>query len=217
MPLAALLCALCVPIAGCGGSATATAPKVEVSLSAPTDGATVIVSRIEVLGTVAPDNAVLRVSGRHVRVRHGAFDTGISLRRGLTHIRIEARAAGFLSSSTVISVRYAPRRSTPAGSLGGAAAPSPASVPSRGGGQGGGDIPPAARAEAISRCSDGNGGGTALCTCVFDRLDKAGFNTMAQWQALVEQWRQSLLSSGVIRYPRVMKGAIIACARQFGG
>jgi hypothetical protein len=210
--LVGLLCVACALVAGCGSSSTASPPKVRVSLSAPTDGATVNVSNIEVLGTVAPENAVLIVSGQHVRVRHGAFKMPMSLRKGLTHIKIEARATGFVRSSTVILVRYSPPRHAAPGSP-----QPPTSVPASGVSQGGGTLPPGARAEAISRCSDAGGGNASVCTCVFDRLSKAGFNTQAQWQALAESWRRSLLASGVIRYPPVMKNAIVACAQEFGG
>lgn len=191
-----------------------------MSLTAPTDGATVSVSRIEVLGTIAPQNAILLVSGKRVRVRHGAFETPMSLHRGLTHIKIDARASGYEGSSTVISVRYAPpspaQGSSPGTTGGAAGGPSmqpPASVAPSGGRQGGGDISPEARAQAISSCSNGSGGRIIFCTCVFDRLARAGFNTVAQWQALVASWRRSFLRNGVISYPPVMKNAIIGCVR----
>jgi hypothetical protein len=47
-----------------------------------------------------------------------------------------------------------------------------------------------------------------------DRLDKAGFNTVAHWQALVQSWRRSFLANGSITYPPVMKNALVACAKQ---
>lgn len=99
-------------LSGCGAASTSksTLSRVQVSLTAPTSGAKVAVSTIEVLGTITPENAVLHVSGRRVRVRHGVFKTPILLHRGLTRIRIEARAKGFVGSSVIVSVRYAPPR-----------------------------------------------------------------------------------------------------------
>jgi hypothetical protein len=167
-----------------------------VSLVAPTDGATVIVSQITVLGTITPASAALRVSGRRVVVRHGSFTTPISLRKGITHISISASARGFVGSSTVISVRYTPRRVT--------------QQASSGAGTGGYGAANAAKAELIASCSsDGN---VSYCTCVVDRLFSAGFNTQAKWQAVVVNWRRTFLANGSISYPPVMRRAIVACA-----
>ena len=104
--LAVLLGAGSAMVAGCGGASTPS--TVKVSLTAPTDGATVAVRRIDVLGTIEPGNAVMLVSGKRIRVTHGGFRVPISLRNGVTRIRIKARAKGFVGSSMVISVRYMP-------------------------------------------------------------------------------------------------------------
>lgn len=203
--VAALLGAVCLASAGCG-SVSAPA-RVQVSLTAPTDGATVAVSRIEVLGTISPPTAELSVLGRPVAVTRGTFKTPISLHKGLTRIKITARAKGLLGSSMVVSVRYVPSSSAPNPQGGGADA---GQLPRSG-------LPPAAEAEAIGNCSVTSGGQVELCTCIFDRLAKAGFNTEAKWNALVYQWRRSLLSKGQITFPRVMLRAASTCAREYAG
>lgn len=97
-------------LSGCGGSGApnGASHRVQVSLIAPTDGSEVTVANIEVLGTITPRDAALRVFGKRVRVRHGAFRARIVLHRGVTRIRIKASARGFLGSSMTVSVRYAP-------------------------------------------------------------------------------------------------------------
>jgi hypothetical protein len=125
-----------VLLSGCGTAQAPASNRVQVSLTAPTDGAKVTVPTIEVLGTITPRNAVLHVSGKRVRIRHGAFKSQISLHHGLTRIRIKARARGFASSSMVVSVRYAPRGATAAspGGQTGASYAQHASQPTTGGG-----------------------------------------------------------------------------------
>jgi hypothetical protein len=119
-------------LSGCGAASTSksTLSRVQVSLTAPTSGAKVAVSTIEVLGTVTPENAVLHVSGKRVRVTHGVFKTPILLHTALTRIRIEARAKGFVGSSVIVLVRYAPPRAgavVGAGGIAGASQAQPAS------------------------------------------------------------------------------------------
>jgi hypothetical protein len=130
-------------LSGCGAASTSNpaSSRVQVSLTAPTDGARVAVPTIEVLGTITPKNAVLRVSGKRVRVRHGAFKTPILLHKGLTRIRIKARAKGFLGSSVSVSVRYAPPRGgtvAAAGGESGASQAQPSSQSARASGRSGG-------------------------------------------------------------------------------
>jgi hypothetical protein len=112
-----------------------------VSLIAPTDGATVAVATIDVLGTITPKNAILHVSGRRVRLKHGAFKTPILLRKGRTRIRIEARAKGFVGASVIVSVRYSP--------------PPGGSVASTGGQSDSSGAQPASRSAGVSGQSGG--------------------------------------------------------------
>jgi hypothetical protein len=216
--LATLLCAAAGLATGCGSASTpATPPPVQVSLLAPTDGATVIQSRITVLGTIVPGTAALRVSGKRVLVRHGSFSTPMFLRKGITRIRIRASARGFVPSSRVISVRYTPRKAPPlraggatagGGSIAGSGSiASSESLVSGGSGS-------SLKADMISSCS--TQGDAAYCECIIDRLWNAGYSTLAKWQAVVVNWRQTFQASGTITYPPVMKQAIVTCLSQSG-
>ena len=217
---ALILCVTCAAATGCGSATTPPAPpKVRVTLTAPTDSATVEVSKIEVLGTITPESAVVHVAGKPVRVKRGAFEEPLVLRKGVTHIRIDGSAKGFSGASMVVSVRYTPRAPAPAASSGGGGTEprAPSSATPGGGGQAAGDLSPVQKAEAVNSCANASGGNTTLCLCIFDRLAKAGFNTQAQWQALVENWRRSFLANGVITYPPVIKNAIVGCVKQLTG
>jgi hypothetical protein len=106
MACAAAAAALCLSLAGCGGS---TGPQtVQVSLTAPTAGSTIVVSQIRVIGTVAPALAVVVVDGRRVHVWSGNFAPAVDLRRGVNRVRIVARAAGYRSAVMDVAVRYRP-------------------------------------------------------------------------------------------------------------
>jgi hypothetical protein len=96
----------CVVLSGCG--AAQTPGTVQLSLTAPVDGATVNVHGIVVLGTVRPKLAVVIMSGKRIRVINGTFKHPLVLRRRLTRIKVVARAAGYAGAATNISVRYAP-------------------------------------------------------------------------------------------------------------
>lgn len=194
-----------------------------MQLTAPTDGAKVTVKKIDVLGTIEPRNAAVRVSGKRVRVVGGVFKRSLSLRKGLTHIRIRATAKGFVGSSMVVSVHYAPRRSGPRPSsvptvgIGtGLLSHVPSSTPASGSGSPGSGGRSAFEAAFVKGCSTASGGNTSVCTCIFDRITKAGF-TPAKFIALAERWRRSLLAHGEITYPPAVKQAIVACAAQSPG
>lgn len=171
-----------------------------------------IVPRIEVLGTISPKDAVLRVFGKRVRVIHGAFEKPVSLRKGMTHITIDATANGFAASSRVISVRYVPTRRPR--SPGAGSSSQGTAVPPSSGGQAG-SVLPGFEADAIAGCS--NGANVTVCTCIFERMFKAGFDTKAKWQAVVDDWRRSYRATGTITYPPVMRNAIRTCAAGAGG
>jgi hypothetical protein len=105
--LGAAACAVCLSLAsGCGSS---SAPKaVHLALIAPTSGATVVVSRLFVTGSVDPASARVAVGGRHTPNHRGRFGVWISVRPGLTHIRVRASAPGFLPDSMEVAVRSVP-------------------------------------------------------------------------------------------------------------
>jgi hypothetical protein len=91
---------------GCGKSSGPAAVK--VSLLAPTSNATVTVKRLFVTGSVQPSSAKVRIAGRRAPTRHGKFGLWLALRRGLTHIRVDARAPGYVADATDVSVRSVP-------------------------------------------------------------------------------------------------------------
>src|SRR5436305_3625615 len=97
----------CGLIAGCG-SASSQSPAAHLSVIAPVDGATVNVGKIEVFGDVEPKNAVVRVAGRRIHAVNGVFKRPMSLRRGVTRIRIVAVANGYATARAEVEVRYQP-------------------------------------------------------------------------------------------------------------
>jgi len=102
---------LALMISGCGGSSGPRA--VQVSLIAPTSGATVIVRRVFVTGSIEPAQSNIVVAHRHVPNHHGHFGIWLPLRRGLTHIHINAAAGGYRTASLDVAVRRTvPSRAT---------------------------------------------------------------------------------------------------------
>lgn len=98
-------------LAGCGSNAASTqSTSVHLSLTAPVNGAGVNVARVLVFGTVDPPTAKVKVAGGNTRVSNGVFRRWVSLRRGLNHIGIEARAPGYVNATMNVTVRDLPRR-----------------------------------------------------------------------------------------------------------
>lgn len=109
---ASALCAAIVgaATAGCGGGGQ-THRAISLSVLAPTDGATVSIRSLVVVGTVSPHNAIVSVSGRRVNVERGAFRQPLTLNGSVSHITVSATASGYAQSTIPITVHY----STPAG------------------------------------------------------------------------------------------------------
>lgn len=94
---------LALMISGCGGS---SGPRVvQVSLVAPTSGATVVVRRILVTGSVEPAESKVVIAHHLAPNRHGHFGVWLPLRRGLTHIHINAAASGYQTAALDVAVR----------------------------------------------------------------------------------------------------------------
>ena len=91
-------------LTGCGMS-SGERPDVTLSLVAPTDGATVKVRTIVVLGHVSPGNARVLVAGRWARVRRGTFRVRMRLPLVVNHIGVLAAAQGFRPASLKATVR----------------------------------------------------------------------------------------------------------------
>jgi hypothetical protein len=78
---------------------------VHVSLTAPTDGATITTRKLLVFGTVDPPSAAVTVAGTRVRVANGVFRHWISLGWGARLIRLEATAPGYSPTAMRVAVR----------------------------------------------------------------------------------------------------------------
>jgi hypothetical protein len=65
----------------------------------------VTVKRLFVTGSVQPSSATVRIAGRPAPTRNGKFGVWLALHRGLTHIRVDARAPGYVADATDVSVR----------------------------------------------------------------------------------------------------------------
>ena len=103
----ALIAVLCLAPAGCGGEDEPPAPPprgVLLTLSAPSDAATVSDERVEVRGRVVPSAAQVRVLGRRVEVRDGRFAAEVELDEGANVIDVAASASGRRPASTAVRV-----------------------------------------------------------------------------------------------------------------
>ena len=91
---------------GCGGAAAPVAHVTSVSVTVPVDGATVATRDIEVVGAVVPQAALVRMAGRGIRVRAGAFRARMRLHTGVNRIRVFASARGYGHARAELTVRY---------------------------------------------------------------------------------------------------------------
>ncbi len=112
-PLLFVLASLCAVgvLAGCGGSSAPAAHTVTLSVTAPNYDAVVAVRDIEVVGSVAPHGAKVRVDRRRAKVHKGSFKHGLTLHRGVNRIRVVATAHGYKRAITVIKLSYRPNNS----------------------------------------------------------------------------------------------------------
>lgn len=207
--LAGILCVAAGAAAGCG--AASTPPTVQLSITAPVNGASVVVPGILVTGTVEPKNAAVTISGRNAQVKNGVFRSPILLRARLTRIRIAATAHGYVSSVTEVAVGYSPRASSRVSSSSSDQAPAAAATSA---GSSGSTLPPGSDAAFVTGCTSG-GASDAACVCVWRELIKRGFTSESQWEALIVQWRRTFLSKGVIEFPRALRDAVVACGPEF--
>ncbi len=104
VPLAITAAVLC--IAGCGSGGAGTGPKVGLSITAPTSGATVGVQQVVVAGTVSPATATVLVAGKPTPVIKGSFRRSLHLASPTQTITVSAQANGYTDSSTRTTVSY---------------------------------------------------------------------------------------------------------------
>ena len=175
------LCVVLLGAVGCGGSSGSKA--VQLSLVAPTNGANVTVSRVFVTGSVTPPAARVVVAGRRVPNNGGHFGVWVSVRRGLSHLRLHATAPGFVPYVGDVSVDSNPR-AAPLNEPGTLAAKSqgsragvllPQSRPPRQSGEGSAGSTWTATAETayVNECT-ASGGPQGYCECSLPYIKKAG-------------------------------------------
>ena len=97
---------LVLAAAGCGDADEPRAPLrgVQLSLSAPTDAATVSDERVEIRGRVSPAGSEVRVLGRVVPVRGGRFVTEVALEEGANVVDVAASSANRRPATTAVRV-----------------------------------------------------------------------------------------------------------------
>ena len=103
----AVIGALLLAIAGCGGSKPppkALAP-VRLSIDSPADSSSVDADSVLVHGTVWPSGSEVRVQGRPADVSGGTFSASVSLRPGTNVIDVVAGAERRSSAMGAIRVR----------------------------------------------------------------------------------------------------------------
>jgi hypothetical protein len=106
---------------GCGSSAP-TSPALDLAVTVPVNGSTVVVPSVRVVGDVSANEAGarvgLRVRGHRVRVhRGGTFMARVHLHRGMNRIRVVAFARGYPRTFSMLTVRFRPGRPKPPPSL----------------------------------------------------------------------------------------------------
>jgi hypothetical protein len=192
---------LSLVVVGCGGASGPAAVK--LSLTAPTDGATVVVSSLYALGTVQPKGAAVVISGKPVHVHSGAFRDRISLHRGLNRLRLVASAPGFLTTTMNVAVRSEPTPQRPAGGQSSAAQTSRHSVNAPPGTR----YAPAVQAEFLRTCEAAayrNPRARESCGCALRYLEEhVAQTTLAS--------AERAIFNGESTVPRWLRDAARAC------
>lgn len=205
-----------VATTGCGGAQSP--PAVHLALTAPTEGAAVNVSKIKVFGTVDPPSAAVNVAGKRARVTHGAFARWMSLRAGVSHIKIVASAAGYTPADMNVTVSSSPSalpthtatseapsasETTASASESTARAVNPTSPPA------GSRYPPRVQATLLRSCKNAQGGSPAAgvsCGCYVSHLEAHVS------QSTLEVWERAFLK-GEATLPQWLKEAALACRK----
>jgi Glucodextranase, domain B len=198
---AAILSIIAMTVTACGAAKSPTA--VQLSLTAPTDGATVTVSKVKVFGSVHPASAAVLVSGHRVHVSNGVFGRWVTLHEGASHIKVVATAVGLAPAKLNIAVRSSPRpsqrpvRSEPAA----VAAVRPVT---------GDRYDPRIQANILRSCEATAGyiaSAEASCECYLSHLEaRASENTLiASERAILK---------GEAKFPRWLLAAALSCRKR---
>lgn len=101
-----LVLGLCLAVAGCGGDDPPKLPteRVELSVTAPTDRASVRRGTIDVQGRVSPKRSAVSVLGRPALVTDGGFTVVVPLEPGMNVIDVSATAPRRLPAVTAVRV-----------------------------------------------------------------------------------------------------------------
>jgi Glucodextranase, domain B len=93
-------------VAGCGAGAAPTTPHVNLTISAPTSGATVGVHQVTVVGSVIPAGAHVSVNGQSAPVTGGVFKQQAWISAPNQKITVVGAAPGYAVTSTSTTVSY---------------------------------------------------------------------------------------------------------------
>jgi hypothetical protein len=99
-------CSALAGLAGCGAGGAPPTPKVSLSITAPTSGATVGVRQITVTGNVSPTTATVVVGGQPAQVVKGSFKRALQIARANETIEVTASASGYRPVSAITKIGY---------------------------------------------------------------------------------------------------------------
>lgn len=207
-----------VSICGCASGGSSGQRRVSLTLTAPTDGASVQVRRIYVFGEVQPTDSTVRVGGRRVAVHGGVFREPLQLHGKVTHIRIIASAPGYSATELDSTVQFVPPSPPPAGSSSSAGAASPnglgLSLPS--GATGGTSAAtslrsPQAHQDFINGCTAG-GSSSARCECVYRNvLADSNLHTIGELTTFLRRTIAAELSGNRAALPPDARRVVLPC------
>lgn len=92
--------------AGCGAGGTPPSPQVNLSISAPTNGATVGVHQVTITGVVTPAGAHVAVNGQPAQVTGSSFKGSLYVSTPNQKIVVSGAAHGYLGAQASTTVSY---------------------------------------------------------------------------------------------------------------
>jgi hypothetical protein len=94
--------------AGCGAGGATASPQVNLSISAPTNGATVGVHKVTITGIVTPAGAQVAVNGQPAQVTGSSFTGTLYVSTLNQKIVVSGAAHGYLGAQANTTVSYSP-------------------------------------------------------------------------------------------------------------
>jgi hypothetical protein len=197
-------------------------PAVTLSLIAPSDGATVGVRGIVVLGRVDPPTAVVLVAGRRVRVVHGVFSRPLQVQGRSRRIAVSARASGYIGTTIETTVAYSPALHAALGHAARSAGNSSralnaaAAVVVRQGSQSSTSLDtPANQSDFMSGCAASGRTSAAGCECLYRQI-VAQPELVPQLEALIQKVESTGAMPSADSIPASIRTAVLACAPELG-